>query len=156
MPTTLQDFLDEPAPEIHLKHRLMHPVEADTQIGNVGLDKGRDVEVALFPRTKEEHWFRGESSSGLTGYGVSEDVLNGLRNSINRVIIIEAEGRVIEYDRAKMEDGTVVAYAPSENKCVIGDEPLQVNDDLYHDRQRVLPVDESRTVYDREEVTLLQ
>lgn len=152
------DFTERESPSLHLTKPIQHPMNFTKVIGHIGLDKRRDVEVATFPRRKDEHWFRGESTSGLTGYGISEDILDRLDRDgqhIDRVLIIETDqSRVIEYDLASFQKATVVAFAPELEECVIGDEAMRVDPDLYHDRQRVVPVDEARQVWDRDDVQL--
>jgi hypothetical protein len=164
MDASIHDYTEQNVPELHLTKPIRHPNNATDIIGHTGVDKvaAGAPRVATFPRRKDEHWFRGDSTSGLTGYGISEDVLDQLRHRPNRppvkwVVIVETDNsRVIEYDFVGFKDATLVSYAPQKNECIIGEEPLQVDDDLYHDRQRVLPVDQARRTFDREEVTILQ
>lgn len=161
MDASLHDYTEQNPPEIRLTKPVLHPTNRTKAIGHVGYDRGREVGVATLPRRKDEHWFRGESTSGLTGYGISEDVLDrfdqpGMK-PIVRVIIIETDSdRVIEYERSQFEDATLVAYSPQLDQCVIGDDAMRIDDDLYNDRQRVVPVDKARQVFDRSNVTITQ
>lgn len=160
MNANLYDYEENNPPQIHVVKPVMHPNNRTSAIGHIGLDKGRDLTVATFPRTRSEHWFRGDSTNGLTGYGLSEVVINRLKASkardLDRVLIIETDGdRVIEYDLAAFKDATLVAYSPDDNESVIGDEAMRVGSD-YSDFQRVIPVDEARKVFDRSDVTIHQ
>jgi hypothetical protein len=159
MSQNLHDYTNEPTPELLLSTPILHPTNHRKVIGHSGTDKARRIGVAAFPRRKDEHWFRGSSTSGLTGYGFSDDVLDRLdRNSkqkIERILVVEKDGgRVIEYERAAFSSATVVAYSPELNNSVIGDEAMRVDEEVYHDQQKVLPVSRARRVYDRDEVTI--
>lgn len=161
MDANLHDYTESNPPELLLTTPLFHPTNQMKVIGHTGLDKARSLKVAAFPRRHDEHWFRGISTSGLTGYGISESILNHLDrpnvDSIDRVFIIETDrDRVIEYELSRFEDATVVAYAPDLNESVIGDETMRVDDDIYTDRQRVLPIDAARQTFDRTDVTISQ
>lgn len=161
MDVSLHDYIEKNSPKIHLTKPILHPTNNTKAIGHVGHDRNREVGVATLPRRKDEHWFRGASTSGLTGYGISESVLDRFdqpgMNRIARVIIIETDtDRVIEYERSQFQDATLVAYSPQLDQCVIGDDAMRIEDDLYNDRQRVVPVDEARQVFDRNNVTISQ
>jgi hypothetical protein len=160
MECSLHDYTEDTNPKLLLTEPILHPTNKTSVIGHVGFDKGRDVSIATFPRKKSEHWFQGKSTSGLTGYGISEDVLDRLNNdgqTIERVIVIETDnGRVIEYERSEFEDAIIVAYAPSLNESLIGESLDRVDDEVYNDRQRVIPVDRARRVFDREEVSIYE
>lgn len=157
MNAKIHDYSENNTPNVHLTKPIQHPMNITKVIGHSGFDKERGVQVATFPRKRDEHWFRGESTSGLTGYGISETILSRLArdNHIDRVLIIETDNsRVIEYDFASFTDATVVAFAPDLEECVIGDDAMRVDPDVYHDRQRVVPVPEARQTFDRDDVRI--
>jgi hypothetical protein len=161
MDANLHDYSENNPPRVRLTKPILHPNNRTKAIGHIGVDKGRELDVATFPRKKSEHWFRGNSTSGLTGYGISEVVLDRLDRpgtpTIDRVIVIETDAdRVIEYELPAFNNATIVAYAPELNESVIGDDAMRVDDDVYNDRQRVIPVDEARQVFDRNDVTISQ
>jgi hypothetical protein len=73
------------------------------------------------------------------------------------IFFIEVENdRVIQYQATAFNDATLVAYSPEKNECVIGDETMRVDDDVYHDRQRVVPVAQAHRTYDREDLIITQ
>jgi hypothetical protein len=157
MNANLHDYTEDNPPYIMLNNPILHPTNHQKAIGHTGLDTARNVGVATFPRKRSKHWFRGESSDGLTGYGISESVLDGISEKCSRVLIIETDhGRVIEYDITDFEDATIAAFSPALEECVIGDETMRVDDDLYNDRQRVLPMSKARMIFARSEVTISQ
>lgn len=164
MDATIHDYTEQNPPKLHLSKAIHHPTNNRKVIGHTGVDKvAKDAgRVAVFPRRKDEHWFRGDSSDGLTGYGISEDVLEGLRHRPNRtpverLVIVETDNsRVIEYDFSAFKYATVVAYSPKKDTAVIGDESMRVDDDLYPDRQRVVPVEKARRTFERKDVTIYQ
>lgn len=156
MDASLHDYSEENPSKLLLNEPIVNPTDAMSVIGHVGKDCGRNVKVATFPRKKDEHWFRGHSVTGLTGYGVSVEVLERLDSmNVERVLIIETDNsRVIEYELAAFNNATVVAYSPELNDSVIGDEMMRVDSDVYSDKQRVIPVHEARRVFDRSEVSI--
>ena len=164
MDASLHDYTEQNAPKLHLTKPVLHPNNNTKVIGHTGVDKvaGSQPRVAAFPRKKEEHWFRGQSTSGLTGYGISVDVLEQLlhrpnRPRVKRVVIIETDNdRVIEYDFASFLDGQFVAYSPKLEECVIGEETMRVDSELFNDNQRVVPIEKARRTFERDDVTIFQ
>jgi hypothetical protein len=155
MNARLHEYAQQNVPALVLTKPVMSPVERKTVIGHEGFDKAHRDSVATFPKKKSEHKFRGESSSGLTGYGLSEDVLEAIEAEMIFFIELE-EDRVIQYHRTAFSGGTTVAYSPQKNDCVIGVETMRVDDDVYHDRQRVVPVSNALQTYDRDDLTITQ
>jgi hypothetical protein len=153
---SIHDFTDEGPPEVSASQSILHPNDRTSVIGHYGYDKVGGVSVATFPRTRQEHWFRGESSSGLTGYGLSQSVLDRLDNrDVERVLIIETDtARVLEFELVDFLSGTLVAYSPDTNQSVIGDDSLRIDMSLYNDRQRVVSESNARRVLDREDFTI--
>lgn len=158
MDANLHDYRNDNPPEIQLSQPIRHPTNRTNVIGHFGRDYARDYTVATFPRRKDEHWFRGDSTSGLTGYGISQTVLDRLnQKNIDRVLIIEMDNdRVIDFERVLFGDAKLVAYSPGKNESVIGDDSMRVKDDEYPDKQRVLPVDAARQTFQRKDVTIQQ
>jgi hypothetical protein len=154
--SSLHDFTDEGPPNISASQAILNPNDRTAVIGHYGYDKVGGVSVATFPRTRSEHWFRGESSTGLTGYGLSQSVLERLDNrGVERVLIIETDtARVLEFEVVDFLSGTLVAYSPQLDESVIGGDSLRVDMSLYNDRQRVVSESKARRVLDRDNFTI--
>lgn len=152
----LHDYSEENPSKLLLNKPIVHPNDRMKVIGHVGTDVGRDVTAAAFPRRKNEHWFRGKSTNGLTGYGISIEILDHLNDlDVERVLIVETDNsRVVEYELSEFKNATMVAFSPEENESVIGDEEMRIDSDVYSDHQRVIPVHEARRVFDRNEVRI--
>lgn len=154
--TSIHEYSDEGYPEVSASQSILHPNDRTAVIGHFGYDKAGGVPVAAFPRTHSEHWFRGESSSGLTGHGLSQSVIDKMENrDVKRVLIIETDtARVLEFELVDFLSGTLVAYSPQRNESVIGDDTLRIDMNKYSDRQRVVPESSARRVFGREDFTI--
>lgn len=153
---SIHEFTDEGPPEVSVSQSILHPNDRTSVIGHFGYDKAGGVSVATFPRTRSDHWFRGESSSGLTGHGLSQSVINRMDNrGVDRVLIIETDtSRVLEFELVDFLSGTLVAYSPQLNESVVGTDSIRADMSLYDDRQRVVSDDKARRVFDMDDFTI--
>lgn len=143
---TLFDYKKRNPPHLQLSSTLRK--YDGTIVGHSGTDQARNEAVAVFPRCRDEHYFR-----KYEGYAISADILENTEAlGIETVYIVETDrdNYVREFDHADFVRGTVVAYLPDEDTIVENPAEAFIDDDKLVDPQRVVPDDHARQGWPRE------
>ena len=146
---TLFEYEPQNPPQIQLRIPLR---KLDgTVVGHAGYDAARDENVAVFPRDRDDHYFR-----KYTGYAVSERVLEDAMNrNIASLYIVERDrcNRLLEFDPVNFVTGHLIAYSDDEDTIIEDTEAIENHTD-FNDRQRVVSEDRCRRVWDRSDVVI--
>lgn len=141
---TLFEYNDRNPPNLKLSWPLRR--YDGVVVGHIGRDAARDEAVSVFPRTKDEHFFR-----KYRGYAISENVLSdALNEGIDTVYIVERDSRnqLVEFDPADFVNGKRIAYSPEEDTILEDQRAIEEHTE-YHDRQRVVPIQQARRIWER-------
>lgn len=146
---TLFEYENRNPPELHLQQPLRK--RGGTVVGHSGRDGARDEVVAVFPRDREDHYFRKYS-----GYAISEKVLQQVMNRRTETIFIverDRANRLIEFDPADFVNGTLIAYDPDEDTILEDERAIHDTVD-FNDRQRVVAEDKARRSWHRDDCVI--
>lgn len=147
---SLYDYGNQSPPRVALRQCVRHPENWSTVIGHVAYDERRDEMAALFPREREDHYFR-----KFNGYALSEEVLQDVRaRGVETIYIIEQDNdhQFIEFDPTTFYSSSYcVAYSSELDTTVEGEDALAAADEeTFSDRQRIAPEVEARKTWERE------
>lgn len=149
--SSLYDYAGRNPPEVTLRDLLRHPNDRTSVIGHIGFDGPRDEFAALFPREREEHYYR-----KFDGYAISEKILREVRaRGVSSIYIIEQDNdhQFLEFDPADFYTSSLcVAYSTELDTVVEGEDAVRAADDTtFADRQRIVPEIQARTTWNRED-----
>lgn len=143
---TLFEYEDQNPPNLRLHSGV--PFRGSV-IGHCGYDESRDEGVAVFPRTRDEHYFR-----KYDGYAISEEVLASL--SVDTIYVVERDckNNLLEFDPATFDNGERIAYSAREDTIVESADAIEALGHEFDDCQRIARTHDARRLWPRELCTI--
>ena len=150
---SLFEYENRNAPDIRLTGSLRKPTDG-TVVGHVGVDVARDGHCAVFPRDREDHYFRKYS-----GYGLSETIVeDALDANVYAIYVVERDrcNRLLEFEPLDFATGDRIAYSPEEDTIVEDNAAIEANSETFSDVQRVVSEDRARRSWRRSDCTIVR